>query len=113
MRGHTIPPRHSLTFLIPSVIPDVFQSPSVIPDVVNREFIPMQGHTNEGTEKKDTGFPLKTGGNDRGDRLAGQKGAVGRTEGGRGQDRRGAVGRTEGGRGQDRRGAVGRTEGRP
>ena len=46
----------------------------------------MQGHTNEGTEKKDTGFPLtlsptfvigETGGNDRGDRLAGQKGGCG------------------------------------
>ena len=26
----------------------------------------MPGHTNEGTEEKDTGFPLTTGGNDRG-----------------------------------------------
>ena len=26
----------------------------------------MQGHMNEGTEEKDTGFPLTTGGNDRG-----------------------------------------------
>ena len=65
MRGHTIPPRHSRRFYFPSVIPDIF----------NRESIPMQGHTNEGTEEKDTGFPLtlsptfvigETGGNDRG-----------------------------------------------
>ena len=27
---------------------------------------PMQSHTNEGIEEKDTGFPLTTGGNDRG-----------------------------------------------
>ena len=26
----------------------------------------MQGHMNEGTKEKDTGFPLTTGGNDRG-----------------------------------------------
>ena len=47
-----------------------FQSPAVIPDIFNRESMafPMQAHTNEGTEKKDTGFPLKTGGNDRGAR---------------------------------------------
>ena len=41
-------------------------SASVIPDVFHREsraFL-KQGHTNEGTEEKDTGFPLKTGGND-------------------------------------------------
>ena len=44
--------------------------PAVIPDIFNRESMvfPMQAHTNEGTEKKDTGFPLKTGGNDRGAR---------------------------------------------
>ena len=35
----------------------------------------MQGHTNEGIEEKDTGFPLTTGGHDRG--------AGGMTEGGR------------------------------
>ena len=28
--------------------------------------VPMQGHMNEGTEEKDTGFPLTTGGHDRG-----------------------------------------------
>ena len=26
----------------------------------------MQGHTNEGPEEKETGFPLNIGGNDRG-----------------------------------------------
>ena len=41
---------------------------TVIPDIFNRESraFPIQGHTNEGTEEKDTGFPLTTGGNDRG-----------------------------------------------
>ena len=45
---------------------------TVIPAVFNRESMafPIQGHTNEGTEEKDTGFPLTTGGNDRGDRRA-------------------------------------------
>jgi len=57
MQGHTIPPH-------------------VIPDVFNRESMafPMQRHTNEGTEEKDSGFPLKTGGNDR-------RGPAGMTEG--------------------------------
>ena len=42
--------------------------PPVIPDVFNRESmaVSMQSHTNEGTEEKDTGFPLTTGGHDRG-----------------------------------------------
>ena len=50
-----------------SVIPTL-EPPSVIPDVFNREskVFPMQCHTNEGTKEKDTGFPLKTCGNDRG-----------------------------------------------
>ena len=66
MQGHTIPPWHSRRFQSPTVIPDVFNPPAVIPDVFNREStaFPMQGHTNEGTEEKDTGFPLTTGGND-------------------------------------------------
>ena len=44
-------------------------SGSVIPDVFNREsrIFPMQGHTKEGTKEKDTGFPLETCGNDRGE----------------------------------------------
>ena len=43
-------------------------STPVIPDFFNRESMdfPMQGHTNEGIEEKDTGFPLTTCGNDRG-----------------------------------------------
>ncbi len=52
----------------PSVIPDVLNPPSVIPDVFNRESTgcsQVGGQTNERTEEKDTGFPLKTGGNDR------------------------------------------------
>ena len=58
MRGDTIPPMSSRRF----------QSPSVIPDIFNRESMgfPMQDHTNEETEEKDSGFPLTTGGNDRG-----------------------------------------------
>ena len=42
--------------------------PSVIPDMFNRESMafPMQGDTNKRTEEKAPGFPLKTGGNDRG-----------------------------------------------
>ena len=52
------------------------QSPSVIPDVFNRESmtLPMQDPTNEGTEEKDSGFPLTTGGNDRGGRAGMPKG---------------------------------------
>ena len=60
MRDHTIPTWHTRHF----------QSPAVIPDIVNRESMtfPMQAHTNKrkGTEEKNTGFPLTTGGNDRG-----------------------------------------------
>ena len=50
--------------------------PHVIPDVFNRESMdfPMQGHTNEGTEEKDTGFPLTTGGKDRGEGAGGMTG---------------------------------------
>ena len=48
----------------------------------------MQGHTNEGTEEKDTGFPLTTGGNDRGGGGSAE-GVAGMTEGGNGNDRGG------------------------
>ena len=70
MQGHTIPPMsfptfpipccHSRRFQSPAVIPHVFNPPAVIPDIFNREStaFPMQAHTNEGTEEKDTGFPL-------------------------------------------------------
>ena len=44
----------------------------------------MQGHMKEGTEEKDTGFPLTTGGNDR-------RGRAGMTEGEGGNDRWGRV----------------------
>ncbi len=42
-------------------------SAHVIPDVFNRESMPfsMQGHTNDRTEEKNTGFPLKTDGKDK------------------------------------------------
>ena len=59
----------------------------------------MQGHPNKGTEKKNTGFPLTTGGNDRG--------------GTRGYDREGPAGMTESTRGYDREGPAGMTEGDP
>ena len=57
----------------PSVMPDVGNRLSVIPDVFNRESkaFPRQCRTNEGTEEKNTGFPLKTCGNDRGGEPAG------------------------------------------
>ena len=70
----------------------------------------MQGHTNDGTEEKDSGFPLKTGGKDRG-------GPTGRTEGSGGKDRgvwregQRGQGMTEGGRREGQRGPTGRTEG--
>ena len=56
----------------PSVIPDVSNPPSVIPDIFNRESMafPMQAHSNKVTEKKDTGFPLTTGGMTEGDQQA-------------------------------------------
>ncbi len=78
MRGHTIPPCHSRHIQSPAVIPDVVNPPSVIPDVINRESTAFShaGPPEEGTEEKDTGFPLKTGGNDRG-------GPAGMTEGDR------------------------------
>ena len=41
----------------------------------------MQSHTNEGIEEKDTGFPLTTGGNDRGARSGHDRGAGGMTDG--------------------------------
>ena len=37
----------------------------------------MQGHMKEGTEEKDTGFPLTTGGNDRGGRAGMTEGSAG------------------------------------
>ena len=75
MRGHTIPAH-------------------VIPDVFNRESraFSMQRRTNEGTEEKNTGFPLKTGGKDR-------RGTGGKDRRGTGgKDKGGPAGRTEGGR---------------
>ena len=51
----------------PSVIPD--RPPSVIPDVFNREsrgFFPYRGTRRKGQKRK-TGFPLETCGNDRGE----------------------------------------------
>ena len=79
MRGHTIPSWHTRHFQSPAVIPDIVNPPSVIPDIVNRESMtfPMQAHTNKrkGTEEKNTGFPLTTGGNDRGGAGGHDKGA--------------------------------------
>ena len=71
------------TFSISRCHSRCFQSPSVIPDVFNRESraFPIQGHPNEGTEEKDTGFPLKTCGNDRGYRRARQGRPAGMTGG--------------------------------
>ena len=68
----------------PSAIPDVVNPPSVIPDVVNRESMVFPCRpTNKRTKKQDTGFPLTTGGHDKG-------GAAGMTEGERkGETRRG------------------------
>ena len=42
---------------------------------------PMQGHPNEGTEKKNPGFPLTTGGNDKGGPASMTEGRTGMTEG--------------------------------
>ena len=66
----SIPRRHARRFQSPAVMPDIGNPPSVIPDIFNRESksSPMQGHPNEGTEKQNPGFPLTTGGNDRGTR---------------------------------------------
>ena len=51
----------------PHVIPDVFNPPLSFPTfLIGNPSFPIQGHPNEGTEEKDTGFPLKTCGNDRG-----------------------------------------------
>ena len=80
MRGHTIPAH-------------------VIPDVFNRESraFSMQRRTNEGTEEKNTGFPLKTGGNDRRGTGGNDKGGpAGMTEGDRRECQRGPAGMTEG-----------------
>ena len=53
---------------------------AVIPDVFNRESTAFsrQGHMNEGTEEKNTGFPLKPCGNDRGGSGNEQRGSAGR-----------------------------------
>ncbi len=84
MRGHTIPSMSFPTSSIPFRHSRHLQPPSVIPDVFNRESMafPMQDPTNEGTEEKDTGFPLTTGGNDRGGPSGYDRGArSGMTEG--------------------------------
>ena len=52
----------------------------------------MRGHMNEGTEEKDTGFPLTTGGNDRG----GPAGMTGGTSRNDRDDRAGMTGETGG-----------------
>ena len=64
----SIPPLSCPMFSIPRCHARRFQSPAVMPDIFNRESTssPTQGHTNKGTEEKNTGFPLTTGGNDRG-----------------------------------------------
>ena len=79
------------------VIPDIFNPPSVVPDVFNPPLsfptfsignpraVPMWGHTNERTEEKDTGFPLKTVGNDK-------RREAGMTRGEGGNDERGGAG---------------------
>ena len=60
----------------------------------------MQGRTNEGTEEKDTGFPLKTCGNDRRGQSGNDRGVkAGMTEGVK-------AGMTEGERGIDGSGAL-------
>ena len=81
-----------------------------------------------GERRKDPGFPLTTGGNDRREETGGKDGGVrregrggadgkdrgcptGRTRGCRREGRRGAAGRTKGGGGSDRRRLAGRTEG--
>ena len=48
---------------------------------------PMQEHMNEGTEEQDTGFPLTTGGNDRGGPAGLTKGTGGPDRGTGGPDR--------------------------
>ena len=75
IRDHTIPSMSFPTSSIPFRHSRHLQPPSVIPDVFNRESMafPMQDHTSEGTEEKDTGFPLTTGGNDRGGRRVCQR----------------------------------------
>ena len=61
----SIPLCHPRCCQFPSVIPTF--PPSVIPDIFNRESMvfPKQCRPNEETKEKDTGFPLKTCGNDR------------------------------------------------
>ena len=83
----------------PSVVPDVGNPLSVIPDIFNRESksSPMPAHTNKGTKKQNTGFPLTTGGNDRG-------GPTGMTEGHPPPSPLPGEGRGEGVSGHDKRG---------
>jgi len=75
-------------------MPDAFNPPSVIPDIFNRESksSPMQAHTNKRTAKQDPGFPLTTGGNDRGETGGNDRGETG------GHDREKPGGMTERGR---------------
>ena len=65
----------------PSVILDIVNRPSVLPDICNREskaFSPDRAARMKGTEKKNTGFPLKTGGHDRGGTGGHDRGGTGR-----------------------------------
>ena len=50
----------------PSVMPDIVNPPSVIPDVINRESMVFPCRPTQIRNKKNTGFPLTTGGHDRG-----------------------------------------------
>ena len=69
-------------------MPDMFNPPSVIPDVINRESMVFPCMPKQIKEQKNTGFPLTTGGNDRGGAGGNDKGArTGMTEGPGGQNR--------------------------
>ena len=67
---HTIPPLSFPMFSIALRHPRRSQSPAVIPDIFigNPGLFPCRVTRMKGTEEKDTGFPLTTGGNDRGGR---------------------------------------------
>ena len=64
-------------------------SPVVIPDVFNRESmgVPPRRDTRMKRQRKDTGFPLTTGGNDRRGEAGMTEGRVGMTGGESGNDR--------------------------
>ena len=47
-------------------MPDMFNFPSVIPDVINRESMVFPCRHTQIRNQKNTGFPLTTGGYDRG-----------------------------------------------